>query len=264
MKRTLIAMSLLALGMGAAQAQDYQLEAGVGYTKIEADNDVSGSSLGAGLTYNLAMVSTSGLPLAEAAFLGRVSNLSIGYEKAEIDDTDFETDDIGGVGEFYLGQLYLRAGYAQTDVQVLNTEISIDTINARIGYVITDGFLVNAGVRRQDSDAANSEATNDTVIEAKYVSVLGGGTAMNVGGALEFLDNADDTTALTLAGDYYFNPTVSVGALVTSTDGDSGSTTDFGVRSRFFFTPTFSGELAYFTAADGDVDNLQARLAVRF
>lgn len=267
MKKTSIALVLAAAGLsaGVASAQDYQFEAGISYADFSYEAGGSDSALSIGGEYHFSPVKTSGHPLAEAAFLQNSSNLAAFY--ATTDESEVDTLGIGG--EFYMNQLYLRGGFARGESDASGVDVTVDALIGRIGIVLTPGFRVAAGIDRLDTDidsnlVADPEATNNTVLEAKYVTKMSGGTAVNVEGDLTFVDDEGDTTTLALAGDYYLNPMASLGLRLASSDNDAGSTTDFGVGGRMFFTPAFSGGLEYHTAGDGDDDVFEITLAARF
>lgn len=246
MKKAGLVALAAALVSGSALAQDFQWEASAGYTDLDGD-----SVLDAQVSYFLDRVATKGHPLAEAAFLERASNFTLGY--ADADDADSDT--IGITGEFYFDQLYLRGGYASTDA----AGTDIDTISARVGWVIADGLRVAAGVDRVDFDVPGVDESNDVVVEAKYVTKLSGETALNVEGSVTFLDQADDEV-FALSGDYYFNSALSVGAALSFADDDN----NYGVNARYFFTPVLSITASYNTVNDGDDDVFGARLTLRF
>ncbi|HEY0975362.1 MAG TPA: putative porin [Solimonas sp.] len=247
MKKALFLALATAVGSGSALAQDYQWDASLGYTDFEND-----SALSAGITYHLDRVKTAGHPLAEAAFLERSSNLSLGY--VTFDDAD--ADAIGVAGEFYFDQLYLSGGYTAAEIG----GVDVDTISARIGWMLADGFRLAAGIDRVDADVPNVDARNDIAIEAKYVTKMEGGTALNLQASVTLLDDPIDDELFEVRGDYYFNPAFSVGAGVSIADDD----TNYGIGARYFFTPTFSGGLLYETANDGDDDVISAALTLRF
>jgi hypothetical protein len=249
MKKTAFALALMAAaGLGTAQAQNYQMEAEVGYTDTDLNDD---SILDASFTYHLAPVVTSGMPLAEAAFLMYSSNIGVGY--ATFDDADVDT--IGVQGEFYFDKIYLRGGYSSTDFDGTDS----DTISGRIGYIVMPGLRVAAGVDRVDIDLPGAEESNDIVIEGKYVTKLAGDTAVNLEASLTMLDEADDDV-IGISGDYYFNRMLSVGAGASFADDD----TNYGVNARYFFTPVISGQLQYVTVNDGDDDSIRVSAALRF
>jgi hypothetical protein len=252
MRKTAFALALAAAaGFGTAQAQDYQMELEAGYLDFNPDQGSGDSALDFGFTYFLDRVTTAGKPLAEAAFLSNASNLGIDYRT--FDDAD--VDSVGVRGEFWFDQLYLAAGYETEDDSGTDT----DTIRARVGWMLSEGFRVAAGLNRVDVDLPGADASDDIVVEAKYVAGLGGGAAFNVEGSVTFLDEADDEL-IELGGDYYFNPALSVGAGISMADNDD----NFGLRARYFITPTIAGQLEYFTLSDGDDDAFRLSLAVRF
>lgn len=251
MKKTAFALAFaVAAGFGtAAQAQDYQIEAEVGYTHIDPKVGSSDSAFDVSGTYFFDRVATSGHPLAEAAFLQRASNMSLGYQT--VDDADSDT--IGIEGEFYFDQLYLRGGYSSQD----NGGFDTDTLSARVGWVLSEGFRIAGGIDRVDPDGGNT--SNDLVVEAKYVAKLAGGAAFNLEGSATFLDEADDEV-IALGGDYYFNPALSVGAGISLADNDD----NWNLRARYFITPVIAGQLEYFTLSDGDDNAFRLSLALRF
>ncbi len=249
MKKTAFALAFAAAaGFGtAAQAQDYQFELEAGYSDFEND-----SALDFGGTYFFDRVATAGHPLAEAAFLQRASNMSLGY--ITYDDSDI--DSIGVRGEFYFDQLYLRGGYQTEDFNGTD----VDTLSARVGWVLSEGFRIAGGLERVDVDAPGVDTRNDLVLEAKYVAKLGAGAAFNLAGSVTFVDDPIDDEVFAFEGDYYFNPAFSLGAQLSFADNDD----NWGVRTRYFITPAIAGQFEYFTENDGDDDAFRLSLALRF
>jgi hypothetical protein len=262
MKKAAVAIAVAALaGMGSAVAQDYQIELGASYTDINPDVGSGDSTLAFGGTYHLNRVKTAGHPLAEAGFLQRSSNLSAGY--ATTDKADVDGFGIGG--EFYLTQLYLRGEYIMVDA----AGTDVDTLSGRIGLMLSDSLRLAAGINRVDVDTPGTDALNHTVLEAKYVSKMAGGTALNLEGDLTFFDDGGsgtDVVGLNLSGDYYLNPMTSLGLSYFKVDSDAaaGDSDDFGIDVSHFFTPTFAGALEYRTASDGDADVITAAVTLRF
>jgi hypothetical protein len=250
MRKTAFALAFAAAaGFGTAQAQDYQMELEAGYSDFDAADD---SAFDVSFTYFLDRVATAGKPLAEAAFLSNASNVGIGY--LTFDDAD--ADAIGVQGEFWFDQLYLRGSYVTAEFG----GVDIDTIGARVGWMLAPGFRIAGGVDHVDVDLPGADSRSDIVLEAKYVADLGGGAAFNLAGSVVFLDDPIDDEEFAIAGDYYFNPAFSVGAGMTFADDDD----NWSLRTRYFITPTISGQLEYFTENDGDDDAFRLSLAVRF
>ncbi len=253
MRKTAFALALAAAaGFGTAQAQDYQMELEAGYSDINPDQGSGDSALDVSFTYYLDRVATSGRPLAEAAFLHHASNVSVDY--LTVDDAD--SDRIGVEGEFWFEQLYLRGGYATAD----NSGTDTDTISARIGWMLSPNLRIAGGLDRVDEDSPGAEESDNLVVEAKYVTNLGGGTALNLEGSVTFLDDPADDEVFEFAADYYLNPAFSVGAGLSFADEND----NFELRTRYFFTPTIAGQVEYFTQNDGDDDAFRLSGIVRF
>jgi len=246
----LAALALTCAGMAQqAFAQDYQLEVGLSYLGLEPDVGSSDSAFGADLTWHFDRVQTAGRPLAEAAFLGRASNLQLGY--TAWDDADIDVLRAGG--ELYLQNFYLAGAYQRVDTNISE----FDDFSVAVGYLPIDGLRLTLGYA--DDDASDSETIS---VAAKYVTGLGGGTALNVEGGVAFVDDAADTTLFSARADYYFNPALSLGVTLAHNNNDIEDDTAVGVASRWFFTPAFSIEGFYETADLADAWGV--RLAGRF
>ncbi|WP_370306307.1 putative porin [Sinimarinibacterium flocculans] len=253
MKRTAFALALAAAaGLGTAQAQDYQIEIEAGYSDFNPDVGEGDSAFDAAFTYYLDRVDVANRPLGEAAFLANASNVGIGY--LSFDDAD--ADMVGVQGEFWFDQFYLRGSYATADV----AGTDIDTIGARIGWMLAPNLRIAGGVDRTDVDLPGAEERDDIVFEAKYVTDLGGGTALNLEGSVTLLDDPIDDEVFEIEGDYYLNPAFSLGAGLSFADDDD----NFELRTRYFVTPMIAGQLEYFTENDGDDDAFRLSAVVRF
>jgi hypothetical protein len=250
MRKTAFALALAAAaGFGTAQAQDYQMELEAGYSDFDAADD---SALDAGFTYYFDRVATSGRPLGEAAFLANASNVGIGYQT--FDDADVDT--IAVQGEFWFNQFYLRGLYSTTDAGGTD----IDEIGVRLGWMLAPNLRIAGGIDRVDVDVPGAEERDDLVVEAKYVTDLGGGTALNLEGSVTFLDDPIDDEVFEVAGDYFFNPAFSVGAGLSMADDND----NWELRTRYFITPVIAAEFKYFTQNDGDDDAFRLSGLIRF
>src|SRR5690554_1242955 len=245
MKKTYIAAAIAAAFSfaGVAQAQDYQMEAGLSYVDQNPDIGPGEQIMAVDFTYFLETVSTNNRPLAEAYFLGHNSNLSAAvsqYDKADVTGFDL-------AGEFWLEQIYLSALLADVDGD--------QDYEARVGYMLQDGLLLNLGFA--DGDSAKYINDPSILLGAKYVGKMGE-NFVNLEAELE---TNDGDTSLALIGDYFFSNEFSAGLRVTETDV-SGVKTQFGVGAKYFFTPVASVEAEYTTQ---DSDNaIGLRVAMRF
>src|SRR5690554_1306512 len=238
MKKTYIAVAVAAAFSlaGVAQAQDYQMEAGLSYLTLSPDVGPSDSAIGVDFTYFLETVSTNNRPLSEAYFLGQNSNVSAFF--AQLDKADTTTLGLGG--EFWLEKVYLSAGLTNADLGApINDDFN--DYEARVGYMVQDGLLLNVGFADGDSYADPS-----ILLAAKYVGKL----AENFVNLEAELETNDGDSAITLIGDYFFTNEFSAGLRVAETDV-SGVKTQFGVGAKYFFTPVASVEAEY-TTQDSD------------
>ncbi|MBE0484182.1 MAG: putative porin [Bacterioplanes sp.] len=238
MKKTTLAIAVASsfAFAGMAQAQDYQVEVGASYLDMDGDETI----LMLDATYYLEQVSTSAKPLAEVAFLGRNSNLSLSfsnYDEADVNGFSFD-------GEFWFDDFYVAVGYDDVDGD--------SDISARLGYMLQDGALVYVGI--DDEEFADE---NTYILGAKYVANLGG-NFVNLEG--ELLTN-DGDNAIALAADYFVNHEMSIGLRVEESDV-SGVDTTWGVGARYFFMPNMSAELEYTT--QDSANTIGFRLAARF
>ncbi len=247
MKKTYLAVAVAAAFavQGVAHAQDYQMEAGLSYIDID-NNGFSDSAIGVDFTYHIESVNTQDRPLAEAYFLGRNSNVGASYVTIDEDEIDV----LGLSAEFWFENIYVAADFSREDDGLFDE--TFNDYSARLGYMMSDSLLGYVGMADGDSFVKSS-----ILVGVKYVADIGAGF-VNLEAELE---TNDGDNALSLIGDYFFSHQFSAGLRVVETDVD-GVDTGFGVGTRYFFTPTVSGELEYFTQDDVDVIGL--RVAARF
>ena len=237
MKKTTLAVAVVSAFAfaGAVQAQDYQMEAGANYTDYDFD-----SSMGVDFTYHLEQVSTSGKPLAEAAFLGRNSNVSASFDTE--DKSGADTLAVGG--KFWFNDIYANAEVTDSDAG--------DVLALQAGYMLKDGVLAYVGLEDDDFFDKNAYLAG-----LKYVAPLGGNyVALNAE-----LTTRDGDNSIYLSGDYYINHGLSVGARLIESDV-SGEDTVYGAGARYFVKPNISAEVEYFTQDSEDTIGL--RVAARF
>lgn len=230
----------VALAATGAMASDYRAEGGLSYIDLDGDDHI----IAVDGTFYFEQVQTARRPLAEAAFLGRNSNISLSY--GTFDEADIDLINLGA--EVWVDDFYLSAEFSRADLDAVN----LDDYEARLGYMVGDGFLVNVGFANGDSfDKAS------VLLGTKYVAPVGG-NFINLEADLEVNDG---DSQLSLVGDYFFNNQFSAGLRLTETDV-SGVKTEFGVGAKYFITSTISGELEYTT--QDSVDTIGVRFAARF
>ena len=158
LKQLALATALIA-SLGTAHA--YQAEINAGYENTDIDNlgDVDTFSIGG--KYYLNGVQVKNSPLAEAAFLGKASNIGLAYANASTEDegAELEIDTVGINGEFFIpnSQFYVAGSINRAEVTV-ETEFgtaSDDNTGYAIeaGYLPINGLLLAAGVSKENIDA---------------------------------------------------------------------------------------------------------------
>jgi len=235
---TLAVASVFAFA-GTANAQDYQAEAGFSYIDVEV-GEYSDSAMALDFTYYLDKVSTADKPLAEAAFLGRNSNVGLTYltfDDADVDSTTFS-------GEYWHQDLYVSADYVTAD--------DADALAVNLGYMIKDGLLGYVGMIDEDEIEDNT-----LLIGAKYVAPMGA-NYVNLEGELQ---TNDGNNVVSLAGDYFLNNETSIGVRVAESDVE-GAETAYGVGASYFFVPNASAGIEYTT--QDELDMIALRVAARF
>lgn len=232
MKKQLFGSLLMGAVVGSASA--YQFEASGIYIDFDDQND---SVLGVTGEYHFLPVKTKDMPLAEAAFLGRSSNLGVFYYTWDTADIDV----MGVDGEAYIQDFYLAANVSRTD----NAGADTDDFGLEVGFVPVDGLLFTAGYNDNDQ-------TDDSIgLAIKWVNALQGEMASNIEVAVQQADDVNDTITYSLAGDLYVNRMMSFGLGYEDTD-QSNSNEDIELRARMFVIPTLSVQLSYFSQDTND------------
>jgi hypothetical protein len=234
LKMLVAACSLIASTM--AFAESYQAEVNLAAQRIDndgLDSDQKDYSLGGIYYFNA--VSTDNLPLGEAAYLGKNSNVFAGVSHwpKQHGNPDFQLYTAGA--EFFIPEnfLYVKAGASRYD----GAGESENDWFTSVGITPLDGLLITTDYFHDEGYDAN--------IHAKYVTAIGNQFINLEAG----ITDGDDDTEYEIGGDFYFDTTFSVGAEYSDTD-------DFGeaytLRTTKFFTESLSGTLAY---TDADEEN---------
>ena len=258
MKKLAIASALLAALAVTGTAHAYQAEVNAGYENTDIEDVGDLDTLFINGKYYLNGVQVKNAPLAEAAFLGKASNIGLGYANAS-GDGDEDIDVLGINGEFYIpnSQFYVSGAVNQVDFgDEDNTGYSVE-----VGYLPIDGLLLAVGAADENVDPvqvanygfmtniANATTVGeDTAVSlrAKYVTQIGNHFT-NFEGVTYF----GDETNYRLGADLYIDPTLSVGVSFADTTADD-SDTIFGVRAQKFFTPAVAVGVNYSTTDDID------------
>jgi hypothetical protein len=260
----IFATSSFALAPFAA-SDTYRSEINATYTDIDSDLGFDSYSLNLQGRYYFSPVDTTGLPLAEAAFLQKSSSVMIALGK---DEYEYE-------GDGYTSEEYTRsvnANYYIPDSiffvgggvskRKVNFEYSGDEnyagyeysgkwksrLNARIGIAPIDGLQIWSDFN-ESSDL--SEYWN---LNAKYVKPLDNQTAFAI--ETHYADDRIfDMRSLLVNVDYYLTHRSSIGLgaahfMFDSNDRDDDS--KYHARARHFFTEKTSIDLTYYSSDYSD------------
>ena len=230
MKLKIIVATCALIASGVAVADSYKAEVGAKVFR----NDVDGApdkftAYGVDGKYYFNDVQTNNLPLAEAAYIGKNSNIFA--DALHIPKKSYlASGDVYNVGvEFYIPEsfLYVAGGVQRFEADGARSDNDWFTT---VGITPIDGLRVTTSYYHDEGYDAN--------VRAKYVTEIGGGHFINV--EAEVADT-DDGTYKEVGGDFYFDNTFSVGGSIA----DTGAENAYTVRSRKFFTERFSGEVSY-------------------
>jgi hypothetical protein len=231
------------LACGVARADDYRWELAGSFDHVGFDDSPDADIVSVRGTFYLKPVSTDGLPLAEAAFLGRssfvdaaLSRLDFAGENADLFDANFG---------YYIPNtmFYARIGVVKVDEDV---GLDDDTlVNGSFGITPIDGLLVSTDF---DEDGWDPNAT------AKYVGKMG--NDHYYAASISVHDPDEDDLDIGLNFDYYLDHTLSIGG------GVSSGSDNVTIRAEKFFMTNFAvGGRIYF---GDDGDGLGATVKWRF
>lgn len=204
-------------------------------------------------------VETQNRPLAEAAFLGEHSFVSLGYSKYNSKNRLGFENPIEVVSKDSYSSIYTRIYVPNTPLVLgYGDSLSEDSVTGTytIGLAPAEGLLLYTLYWRDD------ETNSRPNIYAEYVRPLADDRALRINAGFTNAPG-DQSNAYELAGDYYFNSRWSAG-LTWSGHGEFSS---YGLRSRYFFTEQFSVSADYNYGNSSDDLNgrtLSAGLELRF
>ena len=265
LKQIALATTLVAT-FGVAHAYQAEIKASYENTSFDGDNEDLDTFVISG-KYYLNGVQRQNSPLAEAAFLGKASNIGLAYANSSIDEdgADLEIDTIGLNGEFFIpnSQFYVSGSLNRSEATIEGEfgKVSDDNVGYALeaGYLPVDGLLIAAGVAKENLDPVYlsqngfidtfsniSSVADETAVtlRAKYVTQIGNHFT-NFEGATYF----GDETAYRLGADLYIDPTLSVGVSFMDTTLNEFDTV-WSIRAQKFFTPALAVGLNY-TTTDG-------------
>lgn len=266
MLKKIVLSTTIALSAGLANA--YQAEIGVSYNHLDYDNsyyneEAEGTTYQLDGTYYLKPVEVKNLPLNEAAFLNRVSNINAKVSHSDHEASWYEWDST----DYHLGFEYFmpnsnfyanaNLGYSKEDDD-WNYDYSETRYSAELGYLATPGLLLAIGAAGYDGDYDYNEL--DPTFRVKYVTQAG---KYDVN--FEAKVTGGEDTSFNVGTDVYLDKTLSIGAAYHDGGELAYNSYDidvFTIRAKKFFTPSISLEAK---ADFGDyINQYNLRVGYRF
>lgn len=238
LRSSLILIYMMAFS-AVLQADDYQIEAALGFNSFKPDLGEDSKSTNLNLNYYLDPVATEGLPLGEAAFLGRNDNVSLHALKNN--DSDYKQFELGV--EWWFDNVYTSV------IALKEDDPDYDNQWLQVGYMLDENVLASIVlINFKDRDdyrgvrfkLVNLTDNHDVGLEAIILRVSGRQTSI-------------------IKGEYFISSSLSAGLIINNCTG-CGTSQTFLIKN--FFTPRFSGELTY--KDDEDYTETKASLALRF
>lgn len=247
MKKTYLALAVAgaAFAVSPAMAQDYQSEIDLGYTHFDADQGGSDNSYDINGKVYFESVSTANRPLSEAAFLGRNGAVELGYGYQNHEDRN--SVDLGA--NYWFNDLYVEGGVDYNRYGSDTLDNSFTNYSVGVGYMVMDGLLVKANYTYDNLEKKTVEGSGKAStygLDAKYVTQLGN-NFVNLEAGWEANDK---NHTFNVGGDYFFTNAISAGldvaAVSLNSDNKPGDDkVEYGVNTKYFFTPTMSAQLGY-------------------
>lgn len=243
MKKTYLALAVAgaAFVVSPAMAQDYQAEVDLGYIHFDKDQGGSDNAYNINAKMYFDSVSTANRPLSEAAFLGRNGAVNLGYGYQNHADTN--SVELGA--NYWFNDLYVEGG---VDYNRFGSDTAYDTSFTNyavgVGYMVMDGLLVKANYTHDNFEKKTGGKASTYSLDTKYVTQLGN-NFVNLEAGWE-ANNKDHK--FNVAGDYFFTQALSAGVDVAAVSLDQSSVNDkveYGVNTKYFFTPTMNAQLGY-------------------
>jgi hypothetical protein len=246
-------VTLLAIAPALAAADDYRWDVKATFERDQIPGDVFGDvdTLTLGGTWFFAPVSTSGVPLAEAAFLGRASSVSAIVARF---DSQFEALDIhlnaqaASIG-YYVPNTMIYAGAGVSHGQTI---AALNSVIVEKEYVTNwFGTLGVAPLRGLLITTDFHEDGYDPNVTVRYVGKLPNDHFY--AGNVSLVDPDGGDTSFGLGFDYYFDASFSAGV------GYEDAASQWELRAEKFFSKSWALGISASTADDGDTFGLKVR-----
>jgi hypothetical protein len=248
MNRSRLAPAMLPLLLGGlasvACADEYRWQARGSFDRAYDSGPYFADSNALALSgsWYFAPVRTDGVPLAEAAFLGRASSLSAMVARLDVFDTDLDAQGLNV--SWYLPGNWLYASVSATRSEFITALSSTFVVKEKdtnvygtLGITPIDGLRITTNI---DEDGY------DPNLSARYVGKLPNGHFYAGGASIVDADFGD--TAFGLDFDYYLDETASLGVGY----GDDGFQETWELRAEKFFAKSWAVGASAYTNDYGD------------
>lgn len=260
---------LFSCGFANADAS-YQYENSIIYSPLQRDTlpaeDFDGWALAVGGTSYFKRVDTHRGPLAEAAFLGKASGVSLFYTRTDTEESlsdenwiereENKTDDVLlNIGYYIPDSIFYASlgvaaqkNSAADKIILAGNSYTIDRDKGEWDYVgiASVGITPMTGWLIWSSFHEGQDVGDEWNIQSKYVWLLPGEQALNIELGYEELDTDASRSKYSLSADYYFTKTLSLGIAHSAIDYDAGDSVEANqVRIKNFFSESISVQAAY-------------------
>ena len=214
--------------------------------------DITGTRAGGSVF--LKPLRSSNVPFAEMPFTQKTGQVDLEYYSINWDSELLSsTQNTYSVAGTFILKDWLIGGkfsnFSNETNEFIDDDTGLDTLELTGGLFIARDWLVSLSVVNYSFGevADDGDETGFRVSSKRFVD-LPSGPAFSLTGQFFFID---ETSELTLAGDYYFNKRTSVGASIVQTwissddEDESASETGLSLYAQHYFNRNLSAKLSY-------------------
>lgn len=234
-------------------------------TSLGSDEDYDGFAIGGEVFFS--PVSCDGVPLKEAAFLGRAS--SVGGAYAQLDsDSNVDLDSWNLFTRVVVNSWVFEGDVVSTSIDDDFVDSDVDSFRVAVGRYLGDRSQVLFAYEETEIEELDAERLSASI---KTVVALENGMSYTIDALVGlvqqdgFAGSDDDGFDVLFSADWYFNNQFSVGAELEFADRDSvGSLFNYSLNSTYFFTDRISLALTYRDTDDDALAVFGDQLALEF
>jgi hypothetical protein len=263
LKQLAIIIPSLLLSASSVMAQEYQSFSSIGYTNVDiadmhdanSDRKYSPDYTNINTIYFFEKQNTLG-PLDQLKYINTSSNVFGNYTHYDY------VDNYNAGGDLFINNFVVGGSYSYSD----QNSGSSDNYSARLGYLISDDFIVNVYADKSDGYDANysfstsynhqlagkdyigftyhsDDDFDHQTLSSKYFRALEGGQYLVAGVSYQHNDDYDNDLSGNVA--FYFNDKTSISA---SYDDDDY----YSLRAKHFFNQNYALGVGYSSNASND------------